>query len=883
MTKIRFGRLIVLSCIGLVVACTSGTEGGTAGNTQLNLDIVNPDCAGNTGAGTCAVGGAACSNDPLEACAVGTGPCNPTDTTSCELGFAIDRVDYRITCDDGNPGAPIAPAQYTGSPPLYDPCDTTGDCALGSECSTTADAAAIGAASGMAGLCAIPTMFDDTVDITGQFETVDTRVPPVWQTVTDLPPGLCTVTLSVLNSEDEVACVGSQQLTILEDSVTKYDIVLVCSLSVDLPDGIADVDGQFLFITGNLCPKTYTLNAIPSTVDILTIPPRSEIQFRASDPDDGCGTECDPETCSGANPPVCTPSPYNPNEVRCLAAAGGGLTCAENTPGAPAFCPLCDPLHPLFGVAGAINPCCHGFDYTGVGGPNLGGATGTVCTIIALPTATPGVPGGEFFNPLDGTGLNSAVIPVNISDALNDGTDIHIQGSDIPYECDTSIPGNVNMFMTCSDGDEQCDSSLLTTITCPGTNFCDDVSVDCSAPVGSCITSGTCIVTCDPGDLVNPPCTGPVGFERCDGYGDFLGSGTPCSEGGGNVCNATGGCVECLVDADCVGIPATVVAGTCQEPNTCVANVCQAGVASSAGSACSNGICDGSGPPFDGFTDPPCQFVPIDPPATVLSMTLGCTNNLTTNISVLPWELSADPDQVVDGQASAITYTGIANFTESFLDAGLGAVPGLSEAALAPGNRGGATIVPKAGLIGGDAAGLEIEPAPIPTTCSGGMNAGGACTVDSECPPIGYFSCLEIVQIPVLDGTGDSCAACNAIGAPKDTQCAENGYCIDGDLPIPLDTVVGNYTAVANPDDVLIGWDETNQLGLATDGTYLIDVVSFGDPWQPGGLRVLVGILQISLTCVMAVDSGGPDGVGVPDLASPTPNSALLTMPIQLP
>ena len=79
MTQIRFGRLIVLACMGLAVACTSGTDGGSTGNTELNLDIVNP-------------GG-----------------------TSGELGFSIDRVDYRITCPGSFPGAPIPPADTSGS------------------------------------------------------------------------------------------------------------------------------------------------------------------------------------------------------------------------------------------------------------------------------------------------------------------------------------------------------------------------------------------------------------------------------------------------------------------------------------------------------------------------------------------------------------------------------------------------------------------------------------------------------------------------------------------------------------------------------------------------------------------------------------------------
>ena len=189
MTQIRFGRLIVLACMGLAVACTTGTDGDTAGNTELNLDIVNP-------------GG-----------------------TSGELGFSIDRVDYRITCAGNPPGSyPIPDADTSGTDYNY----------------------------------------NDSVDISGAFEVVDTRVPPVWQAVMDLPPGDCTVTLSVYE-DDEIVCVGSQTLVIAEDATTKYDIVLVCSLSIDTPDGMADIDGTFEFITGNLCPKLYVLNAIPST------------------------------------------------------------------------------------------------------------------------------------------------------------------------------------------------------------------------------------------------------------------------------------------------------------------------------------------------------------------------------------------------------------------------------------------------------------------------------------------------------------------------------------------------------------------------------------------------------------------------------------------
>ena len=292
-------HLIAVVCTALVAACAVEANGPSAGNTELNLDIVNP-------------GG-----------------------TSGELGFSIDRVDYRITCA-GNP---------TGTYPVP-AADTTGT-----------DYA-----------------YDDSVDISGAFEVVDTRTPPVWQAVMDLPPGDCTITLSVYE-DDEVVCVGSQTLEILEDATTKYDIVLVCSLSVDLPDGMADVDGTFEFITGNLCPKLYVLNAIPSRADpvINTI----EVQYRAKDPDNSCGSNCDPQSCTDDNPPVCFPYPSNINDSFCNPALGG------------------DPNDPN---------CLSGE------------RAGLVCTLVAVPLAT-GVPGGTFLSPSDGVTPVGPVLPVNLNTA----------------------------------------------------------------------------------------------------------------------------------------------------------------------------------------------------------------------------------------------------------------------------------------------------------------------------------------------------------------------------------------------------------------------------------------------------------------------------------
>jgi hypothetical protein len=79
----------------------------------------------------------------------------------------------------------------------------------------------------------------------------------------------------------------------------------------------------------------------------------------------------------------------------------------------------------------------------------------------------------------------------------------------------------------------------------------------------------------------------------------------------------------------------------------------------------------------------------------------------------------------------------------------------------------------------------------------------------------------------------------------------------------------------------LFGWDDENTGATVNgDGTYALPPAMFGDPTPPNGLRV-IALLQVALQCTMAVDSNGPDGVGVPDQSSPTPDSLLLSVPIE--
>ncbi|HSN81415.1 MAG TPA: PKD domain-containing protein, partial [Polyangiales bacterium] len=252
-----------------------------------------------------------------------------------------------------------------------------------------------------------------------------------------------------------------------------------------------------------------------------------EIQYRAKDPDNTCGSNCDPQSCTTDNPPVCTPYPSNINDPFCNPAFGGNPN----------------------------DPSCLAGDHAGL-----------VCTIAAVPIAT-GVPGGTFLSPADGATPVGPILPVNLNTASGvpgvilpglggpAGTNAenspaypglpNVNGSLPPlvYVCDVAIPGQVLIDLHCSDGDLDCDQHKQVTVTCGTCDFCISDPVDCSAS-GECLTDGTCTNFCDPVDAANGIC------ERCVGKDNPLPNGTPCSTG---VCN--GG----ICDASCPQLTKVVV------------------------------------------------------------------------------------------------------------------------------------------------------------------------------------------------------------------------------------------------------------------------------------------------------------------------------------
>jgi hypothetical protein len=474
--------------MGLAAACTSGTDEGSTSGTQFNLWIGNDidgDGVGDPGA------------------------------TSGELGFDVDRVDYRITCNGNPPGSyPIPPGDTNGNAFVY----------------------------------------DDSVDITGQFEVVDGRDPPIWQMVEDLPPQEnggtnCTISLWVYDGDDLV-CSGTQTLGIVEDNpgnINKYDIVLVCSLSIDTPDASADVDGSFDFITGNVCPKIYTLNAIHTEVDPAT--GLTEIQFRAKDPDDDCGNNCDPCIPDfSTNPPTC-PAPPHQGLVCTLSAPGGTFVLKEDIPNPP------------------------------------------------LPAGTP----------------VGNVLPINLNTVAG-VPGVIIPGVDILYQCDVSTPGTTTIRVDCTDGDLECDKTQPYDIVCPGANLCDgsaacSINADCGAQ-GTC-TGGFCEAVVCTAPVCNTPGTCNAADGLCSastpdtGGSCQTGTGAPgtCNNG---TCEATG-CstnADCATTSPCTDAACNTGTGICgaefpvNDNGSCTnavggPGICNAGTCDPAPGACTNNAdCD---------------------------------------------------------------------------------------------------------------------------------------------------------------------------------------------------------------------------------------------------------------------------------------------------
>jgi hypothetical protein len=374
--------------------------------------------------------------------------------------------------------------------------------------------------------------------------------------------------------------------------------------------------------------------------------------------------------------------------------------------------------------------------------------------------------------------------------------------------------------------------------------------------------------------------------DICDPYsGSCLGGsneprGTPCAQAGGTVCDGQGNCVECIQSSACPDD-----GNQCTRPPSCVDGACQPQGNEPAGALCSqNGgnRCDGNGTCVD-LGD---GLLP-----QTKAISLGCTNNLNPGVSIPPFELTVAPQAPVSGQAFSAALSGIAIFPEDLLDSVQWVIPGGVTRVNVIGIA--ATVQVRSGATGGD---ITLSPEPIPHHCA--IDEMASCDPandlpgvpgnrgNSDCLPTGPSNpCGAFLSIPTSDdcAPGGVCATLGGGTAVKFDQCTTNGFCVTGDLRVPLESRVGSYVAGVSPS-VFFGWDDsTSGATLDVDGTWNLPPALFSDPIGPNGVRASFNGLSFASECTMGVDSGGIYGVGVPGQSSPTPNALLISFPVQSP
>jgi hypothetical protein len=279
-----------------------------------------------------------------------------------------------------------------------------------------------------------------------------------------------------------------------------------------------------------------------------------------------------------------------------------------------------------------------------------------------------------------------------------------------------------------------------------------------------------------------------------------------------------------------------------------------------------------------------------EPNAKVI--TVACADNVTPQIGVLDWRLEVTPMQSIrGGEPFVATLDGTATFSEGYLDAAQVALPGGVEEINMVDVK--ATVHVRSGATGAD---VMLTPEEVPYECNvsrtpcdpandlpgvPGARGNTDCQPESQINPCGRF-----IRLPTSSDCGDDgpCAALGKTG--PGSQCELNGFCVIGELLVPLEEASGRYFADED-GDVLFGWAEESTGATVREsgpnaGTWILPEAVYEEPVGPIGTRTTVVGFPVATECTMGVDSRGPLGVDSLDfLSSATPDSALLSFPIE--
>jgi hypothetical protein len=321
-----------------------------------------------------------------------------------------------------------------------------------------------------------------------------------------------------------------------------------------------------------------------------------------------------------------------------------------------------------------------------------------------------------------------------------------------------------------------------------------------------------------------------------------LAAGTPCTEGGGAVCNGSGVCVACVVPANCPGVDTACAARTC-DTFTCGWSFTTAGVAAGVQTPgdCHVKQCDGAGHPVDIVDD-------TDLPVDGLQCTSDvCTGGVSSNPAVAAGvACTQNGGNHCDGAGACVACatagdcpaTGSECLTRTCISGLCGTAPVAAGTPLAAQTSGDCQRLECDGTGGitsvADDADLPADDGNTCTndTCASGVPAHPALAAGTACSQLGGVACdgqSTCTQPFTVLRVGDGSGTLSSAAAPifLDTYYAVVGA-------TPLHTTALPTTASGGNQALLIGGSTASEGGLSrsADTRYL---VLAGYAIAPGG------------------------------------------------
>jgi cysteine-rich repeat protein len=245
---------------------------------------------------------------------------------------------------------------------------------------------------------------------------------------------------------------------------------------------------------------------------------------------------------------------------------------------------------------------------------------------------------------------------------------------------------------------------------------------------------------------------------------------------------------------------------------------------------CGNGVVEAPEECDDGNisnTDGCAEDCTVEPITEVVPV--ACSNSSNNSIMQHDMRLIVDPvDRVEAGSSFGVEVSGEAVISEFWLDAVQNVVVGGAPEIVV--DTLSYKVSPRSGATGPGVF-LGLGQPYADGTCSDSPT-GPSCTTESDC---GGSTCKAVLQVPI----SNSFSLCDSLN--KGTQWASNGFCVTGDLRVPLETKTASFVADA-AGSVLFGWEE---------GAPPIPPAAPTQSW------IAAGVLTVESECYMGTENAG--------------------------